>query len=242
FMGDHRLIPLLRGPARAGGHARIRPERIVGIAHIGLGHVVLVGDDHDHQQRVEPRKSVVAGAGIVVGRRERTEHGARDHLVVAAADAEIGDTLEFGGQIDLGLIHVALAAGERRAHAHARFDAAGRRDEIAEVGAAVAVLPVVAGRDDADVIALGVSEVGLDAGDEALEAGDQALLLIGHAAGVVDYEQDVDVGALVGGIALVVRARAALVGGHVEQRIGVVALVAAGLGLARVDRVAGGQR
>jgi hypothetical protein len=94
------------------------------------------------------------------------------------------------------------------------------------VDAVGGVLRVEVGGGDADVIAPGAAELGLHGGDEAGEALHEALLLVGHAAGVVDHEQDVD-------------ARAALaggggggIGGDVELEAGVGGIA----GVARAGR------
>src|SRR5690606_6088546 len=137
-------------------------------------------------------EAVVAGAGVVVLLLHRLQHRVHRLLVAAAADPDLARAGELGLQV-VALAPPVLAADVGGAGGVARAGAAGAIDEPAEDIAAGAVVGVVVAADDADVVAVGVDELGLHLGDEVGEAVDEGDLLVLHAAAIVDDEQQVDV-------------------------------------------------
>src|SRR5262249_33952790 len=117
-------------------------------------------------------------------------------LVVRAAGTDLGRASELGGEVGLVVVHVVSAARERAAPLVARLGTAGLRDEAPDRGAGGVVREVVVHGHDADVVARRMGELLLDAVDEARKARDEALLVVAHAAGVIDDEEHIDVLAL----------------------------------------------
>ncbi|MFO0637377.1 MAG: hypothetical protein U0168_31515, partial [Nannocystaceae bacterium] len=161
--------------------------RVVEVELVGR----IVGHDHDHQDGLVADELLVAAAALGLGRIERSDER-RDRLLDrAAAGADLGHARELLQQVVV-VGGEAVAVGEGRA-VHARgAEARGLGHQIADGGAAGLVAGVRVAGDHADVIRVDLLQRVLDRGDEAVEAVEQLGLLRGHAAGVVDDEQEVD--------------------------------------------------